>query len=224
MRRVIVVNSDGRTQYLIDAALTKKYQALRFRSVLQATEAHASDPCDLILMNSANLNSVAQGHIRLLRANGDTTPIAVLTDESVSSMVEACIDLGINKYLRVPCPAVSITAGVDSLIDPHSGKETTNTKALENTYGPLFAVLSHKVGSKRVAAKYLLDHYSGPWDNLGDWAQREATINGSLDSVPTSMLPYFHFEQFAADLESRGEIYVLPLGKSFHVFTGINDC
>ncbi len=221
---VLVVNADHRMQYLLNAALHSSFQSSRCRTMQRALKVHREAPHDLIILNSELLNPAAQAHLRTLRSNDHDTPIALLTPDSDSGRIGACVELGITNYLKIPCAPESLRRSISSILEKTCLKDPgVDVEAMHEKYGALFAVLADRIGSKQVAQCYLEEHYDGAWKSLTDWSQKFAADEGMLDSMPFRMLRYFNFGQMAQDMLASGEVYLLKMGTCLHVFSRLND-
>ena len=221
---VLVVNADHRMQYLLNAALHNSFQSSRCRTMQKALKVHREAPHDLIILNSELLNPAAQAHLRTLRSNDIETPIALLTPDSDSGRIGACVELGITNYLKIPCAPESLRRSIASILEKTCHKDPgVDLEDMHDRFGALFAVLAERIGSKKVAQCYLEEHYDGAWNSLTDWSQKFAADEGMLDSMPFRMLKYFNFSQMSQDMLASGEIYLLKLGSCLHVFSKLNE-
>ena len=221
---VLVVNADHRMQYILNAALHTSFQSSRCRTMQKALKVHREAPHDLIILNSELLNPAAQAHLRTLRSNDHDTPIALLTPDSDSGRIGACVELGITNYLKIPCAPESLRRSISSILEKTCHKDPgVDIEAMHEKFGALFAVLADRIGSKQVAQCYLEEHYDGAWNSLTDWSQKFSADEGMLDSMPFRMLRYFNFAQMAQDMLASGEIYILKMGSCLHVFSRLNN-
>ena len=93
--------------------------------------------------------------------------------------------------------------------------------ALIAKHGTVFSMLSDKVDNLEKAKLYIEKHYDGDWTRLADWSNRYLSRKGLLDSLPASLHNYFNFERYAEDRAEAGDILVIEIGPTFHVFSDL---
>jgi len=233
MTTVLVIDDDEDIQVLVNAALKSKFTLIKAMTGSEALDAFENQgPFDLILLD-VNLPDM-DGHdiLQDIRKEDSETPVVLLTAEHASATIGPLLRLGVSNYIHKPFNPRELLGRITSIIgdpadaDGAAGGDGAVDKdkerdALIAKHGTMFSVLTGVLGDLEKSKIYIENHYDGDWTRLADWSSRYLSRKGLLDSLPASLHNYFNFERYAADRAEAGEILVIEVGPTFHVFSDL---
>ena len=230
MTTVLVIDDDEDIQVLVNAALKAKFTLVKAMTGEEALELFQSQgPFDLILLD-VNLPDM-DGHdiLQDIRRDDPDTPVVLLTAEHASATIGPLLRLGVSNYIHKPFNPRELLGRITSIIgepaegdDGESGpSDNDELNALVAKHGTVFSSLSDQLGDLEKAKLYIEKHYDGDWTRLADWSTKYLSRKGLLDSLPASLHYYFNFERYAEDRAEAGDILVIKVGTTFHVFSDL---
>lgn len=89
--------------------------------------------------------------------------------------------------------------------------------------GPVFAAVVDHFGTADdldEAIEAMEEKYSGEYDDLADWAYREAEDSGEMKDIPERFRNYIDWAGIGDDAETNGGIFTVEHDGKVHVFYG----
>ena len=229
MTTVLVIDDDEDIQVLVNAALHSKFTLVKAMTGEEALDQFQNNgPFDLILLD-VNLPDM-DGHDILhdIRRDDQDTPVVLLTAEHASATIGPLLRLGVSNYIHKPFNPRELLGRISSIIgepegEAEGGGGSDELDALVAKHGAVFSALADKVGDIEKSKLYIEKHYDGDWTRLADWSSKYLSRKGKLDSLPASLHSYFNFERYAEDRSANGDILVIKVGPTFHVFSDLPE-
>ena len=246
MSRVLVIDDDENIQLLVQAALQAKFELVKAMTGQEGLDRLEEGAVDLILLDYNLPDMDGQETLERIRENDEDTPVVLLTAEHGSATIGPMLRLGVANYIHKPFNPRELRGRIVSIMGDDeeeveagavtslqekkparkepAGRELDPQKIKLNAmiakHGPMFSLLTDKLGDVDKARLYVDKHYDGEWSRMADWASKAMARKGLLDSLPASLHFYFNFERYAADQEAAGAVIVIKVGTALHVFSG----
>ena len=245
MSRVLVIDDDENIQLLVQAALQAKFELVKALTGQEGLDRLEEGSVDLILLDYNLPDMDGQETLERIREQDDETPVVLLTAEHGSATIGPMLRLGVANYIHKPFNPRELRGRIISIMGDEEEEVEAGTvqplkeqpvrkeapareldpqkiklNAMIAKHGPMFSLLTDKLGDVDKARLYVQKHYDGEWSRMTDWASKTMARRGLLDSLPASLHFYFNFERYAADQEAAGDIIVIKVGTVMHVFSG----
>jgi antirestriction protein len=85
-------------------------------------------------------------------------------------------------------------------------------------HGELGAALIRHCDTVDAAREAMTENYQGSFDSTAAWAEQLLEDAGDLAQIPERLRSYFDFDSYARDAQLSGDIFVIELGGSNHIF------
>jgi CheY-like chemotaxis protein len=246
MQRVLVIDDDENIQLLVKAALQARFELVKALTGQAGLDRLDEGDVDLILLDYNLPDMDGQETLERIREQDDDTPVVLLTGEHASATIGPMLRLGVANYIHKPFNPRELRSRIVSIMGEDEDEEGSSEAAAPRKdakparkakpqreldpqkiklnamiakHGPMFSLLTDKLGDVDKARLYVTKYYDGEWSRLSDWASKKMARKGLLDSLPASLHFYFNFERYAADQETAGTAIVIKVGTVMHVFS-----